>query len=231
MKKFSKDKCVVFDTEYHTYHLNGKRLKSISSFIKSFKNEFNSDLQAEKTAKKLGISKEEVLNKWKQKADLSRKTGNAIHLALEKYVLTKQLTENNEFAKLNTLNAFINDMFETNRLIPIETEYIVYNENYAHQIDLICKDLDNFIYIFDLKTNEEISSNSYGKNMKNELSFLSDSTLIEYFLILNIDKILLKEMDIKGMYLIHLKENDYELIKVPLLDNKQLEIVNKLLTT
>lgn len=229
MKKYSKDKCVVFDTEYHTYHLNGKRLTSLSKFIKHYKNDFDADKMAEKTAKKLGITKEQVLNNWKNKADLSRKTGNVIHSALENYVLTKQFTENNEFSKLNTLNSFINDLFETNRLVPLETEFIVYNEFYAHQIDLIAKDLDDNIFIFDLKTNDEISSNSYGKNMKNELYYLEDSTLIEYYLILNIDKILLKDYKVKGMYLIHLKNDDYEFIKVPELDEKQLTIVKNIL--
>lgn len=229
MKKYSKDKCVVFDTEYHTYHLNVKRLTSISKLIKSYKNEFDSDKMASKIAKKLGITKEQVLTNWKNKADLSRKTGNAIHSALEKYVLTKKITNDSEFSKLNTLNTFINDLFETNRLTPLETEFIVYNEFYAHQIDLIAKDSDNNIFIFDLKTNDEISSNSYGKSMKNELYYLEDSTLIEYYLILNIDKILLKEYNIKGMYIIHLKNDNYEFLKVPDLDLKQLEIVKQIL--
>jgi hypothetical protein len=230
MKKYSKDKCVVFDNEYHTYHLNGKRLTSVSKLIRSYKNEFDSDKMAEKTAKKLGITKQEVLNRWKQKADLSRKTGNIIHSALEKYVLIKQFTNNEEYSKLNTLNSFINDMFESNRLIPIETEYIVYNDFFAHQIDLICKDSDNNVFIFDLKTNEEITSKSYGKSMKNELYLLEDSTLIEYYLILNIDKILIKDFKIKDMYLIHLKESNYEFIKVPELDSKQLDIIRKILS-
>ena len=226
MKKYSKDKCVVFDTEYHTYHLNGKRLISLSKFIKNYKNEFDSDKMATISAKKLGITKQEVLNKWKEKADLSRKTGIVIHSALENYVLTKQFTKNNVFNKLNTLNLFINDFFETNRLTPIETEFIVYNQYYAHQIDLIAKDLDGNVFIFDLKTNDQISSNSYGKTMKNELSYLDDSTLIEYYLILNIDKILIKDYNIKGMYIIHLKNDEYELLKVPDLDSKHLEIIN-----
>ena len=89
MKKYSKDKCVVFDTEYHTYTLDDKvKLKSVTKIISKFKNAFDSDFFAEKVAKRDKKTKEQVLFEWKEKSDKSCEVGTLVHSIIENYILT-----------------------------------------------------------------------------------------------------------------------------------------------
>lgn len=157
--KYSNDKRVVFNNKDHSYFLGKKKLISVTTFLSKFKNKFDSDFHSKRIAKKEGVSQKEILDKWKEKAFKSTEIGTAIHQVFEDYV-------NNKYSKIqgvlkfeiNDIDinylidftkkykvalSFINDFFETKRLIPVCSEMIVYNEKLAGQIDLICKDKDN----------------------------------------------------------------------------------------
>lgn len=107
---------------------------------------------------------------------------------------------------------FINNFFVTKRLIPIHTEYIVYDDNLAGQIDMICSDKKGNYFIIDFKTNEKIETNSYGKKLKGIFSDIDDSTFYHYSLQLSIYKQMF-DKEIKGLYLIHITKENYKLIE------------------
>jgi hypothetical protein len=205
--KYSKDGIVEFNPKYHTYTnlVTGKRLTSVTTFLKNFENVFDSDFFSKKIAKKRGITQEQVLKEWKDKADLSCKVGTDCHYMVEHFILHGEiLTPKNP--KEEIIVKYINDFLVTKRVIPIETEYIVYNDYLAGQVDFIAE--SDGIFIKDFKTNEKIETYSYGKYMLNEFSMFPDSNFYKYSLQLDIYEKLIKE-PIKGKFIIHIKENEY----------------------
>lgn len=228
MKKYSNDKRVVFNPEDHSYFLGEKRLTSVTTFLSRFKNEFDSDYYSKRSAKKEGVTQEEILKRWKDKALKSTTIGTAIHKIFEDYVTNNYCKINGELIfdydidseyliefnkKKKVALSFIYDLFQTDRLIPFATETIVYNAKLAGQIDCLCKDEQDNYYIIDFKTNEKIETNNYGKYYKHELNSIEESTMHTYCLQLSIYKNMLKDLDIKKLYLIHITEEKYQFIE------------------
>lgn len=229
MIKYSEDKKVIFKIDSHEYFLGHKKLKSVTSYLSEFKNEFDSEYWSEKIALRDNKTKEEVLLEWKEKAKKSCEIGTAVHKIFEDYTLKNYALVNNEYVfevpeidltylidykkKAVVSFKFIKDFFDTKRLIPIHSEYIVYNDKLAGQIDMICKDINNNFYILDFKTNSDISYNSYGKSMKHIFSNIGDCNFNHYSLQLTIYTELLKKYTIKDIYIVHIKDDNYHFIK------------------
>jgi len=227
--KYSKNKKVSFDSGTHSYFLKDKKLTSVTTLINKFKNEFDSDFWSKKIAKKENTTQEAILKKWKDKAFKSTEIGTAIHKIFEDYTNVNYCVTNGklefEYNKLNPEFSedfnlkkevslkFINDFFLTKRLIPVESEFIVYNDFLAGQLDMICKDQEGNFYILDFKTNEKIDTYSYGKSMKGIFSHLDDASYFHYCLQLSIYKKMLKEYDIKKIFLVHITAEKYEFIE------------------
>lgn len=230
MIKHSNDKRVVFNTEDHSYFLGKKRLTSVTTFLSKFKNEFNSDFYSKKSAEKEGVSQQEILDRWKAKAVKSTTIGTAIHKIFEDYTLNNYAKVGDSFAfEIDNLNAdyildfeakkkvsfrLLNDFFETKRIIPMQSEVIVYNEKLAGQIDLLAKDKSDNYYILDFKTNEKLETNNFGKYYKGDLNFLEESTMHTYCLQLSIYKNLMKQYDVKKLFIIHITNENYQFIEV-----------------
>lgn len=226
--KYSLDKSVAFDSVSHTYTKNGKKLISVTSFIAKFKNEFDSDYWSNKIALMDNKTQKEVLTEWKEKAKKSCDIGTAIHKIFEEYINGNFAVLNNEIIidfinldidyildfmpKSKVAIQFIKDYFVTKRLIPVYTEFIVYNDFLAGQVDLICKDKDDNFYILDFKTNEKIEINHYNKYLNGVLKDIPDSTFYHYSLQLSIYKQMFKK-EVKGLYLIHITQEKYNFIQ------------------
>lgn len=227
--KYSKDKKVVFNPENHTYFKGNKQLTSVTTLLGKFKNKFDSDHWSKVIAKRENTTQEVILAKWKEKAFKSTEIGTAIHKIFEDYangnysLLYGELDfdfmelKPKYFLDFNYKSIvaidFIKKFFVTNRLIPIESEFIVYNDFIAGQVDMICKDHHGNYYILDFKTNEEIKKNSFGKNMIGCLDFLPDSSYYHYCIQLSVYKELLKPLNIEKLYLVHIKSDGYEFIE------------------
>lgn len=233
--KYSKDKKVSFDPQWHSYTMvGGKKLMSVTTLISKFKNPFDSDYHSKNAAEKRGITQEQVLKEWKEKGDRSREIGTAIHKIFEDYTENKYSYENgvlcfdcmpvkNEYIlefeqKKQVALDFILTFFITGRLTPVYTEYIVYNDFIAGQIDMVCIDKKGNYFILDFKTNAEISKEAYRKKMLKTLSGIDDCTYFHYCLQLSIYKNLISE-HIEKMYIIHIAEN-YKFIECEYLLDK-----------
>ena len=228
--KYSLDKRVSFDSKTHSYFLKSKRLISVTTLLSKFKNEFDSDYWSKIIAKRENKTQEEILSIWKEKAFKSTEIGTAIHKIFEDYTLNNYSILNEElifdynkikedyFLDFNkksiVAKSFIKDFFITKRIVPLFTEYIVYNDDIAGQIDMICKDSKGNYYIIDFKTNEKIVFESYrNKKMLGCLNFIDDSNYFHYCLQLSVYKKLLKDIDINKMFLIHITNEKYHFIE------------------
>jgi ATP-dependent exoDNAse (exonuclease V) beta subunit len=213
--KYSTDGKCEFNPENHTYTVNGKLLKSVTTFISEHKNKFDSEGAAEKYALKHGLEKSLVLSKWKQLGEIACQIGTAVHYVFEHYILHNQILTTGNYGKEKTAVKFICEMFFTDRLIPVATEIIVYDEilGISGTIDCICKNSKNQYFILDWKTNEIIQENNYGKMMLRPFSHIPDCTLYHYSMQLSLYKKLCKEYKIEDIFIVHINHNDYKIIK------------------
>jgi len=212
--KYSKDNVVSFDEKKHVYRINDKKLISVTEYISKYKTYFDSELIAGKYAKKHNLKKEDVLAIWKEKGEKSCIMGSFVHKIFEDYILGNEIEINEEYLKCNIAKKFIDDCFESGRLIPLETEYIVYNDELAGQIDCIVKNTKGDHFILDWKTNSDISYENRWQNMTGKYSHLEDCSFNHYSLQLGLYKQMCKEYEIKDCFIVHLKEDNYEFIKV-----------------
>jgi hypothetical protein len=226
--KYSEDKNVAFNDKSHVYFKKDKQLLSVTTFINQFKNKFDSDYYSKKIALRENKTQDDVLFEWKEKAFRSTEIGTAIHKIFEDYTFNNYSILNDDYVfeipnikeeyfleynnKKKTALLFIKNFFLTQRLKPIYSEYIVYNDFLAGQIDSICVDKENNYYILDFKTNKEIGYNSYGKKMLNTFNFIDDCTYYHYCLQLSIYKSMAK-IHIKKIYLVHITEDKYNFIE------------------
>ncbi len=211
---------LIFNEKYHTYHYDGKKFDSVTTFLKKFNKPFDRDYWANHVAKKQGITQAEVIKMWKEKSDKSCKIGNNVHLFAENVARGKMklgLFGEPEYSivekrRIESVKKFWEDH---NHLIPVEAECKVYNVEYqlAGMIDLVCKDDSEKYYLVDYKTNSSIDPiNKYGDYMLDPVSHLDSCNLNTYSLQLSLYKYMiekLKGIKISGLYLIHLKPKEY----------------------
>lgn len=210
--KYSKDGVVKFDKKSHSYWNGDKRLEGVTTYISRYKNKFDTDSIAEKFAAKNGLNKQNVLDMWKKESEISLENGVAVHELIENYILTSNINLTGKYKKELLANKFINEFFITKRLIPVECEYIVYNNTLASQIDCIAKNLKNEYFILDWKTNKSISNNGYGKYMLPPYSHYPDANLFHYKIQLDLYRSMCTEYRIKECFIVHFDNNDYKLI-------------------
>lgn len=72
-----------FDAETHSYTIDGSPAKGVSKFFHEFEEEFNAKKIAPFSAKKLGITVEEVLEMWEIKKTIGISYGNMLHFTIE----------------------------------------------------------------------------------------------------------------------------------------------------
>jgi ATP-dependent exoDNAse (exonuclease V) beta subunit len=211
--KTSQDKKVIFYEDSHSYYLGDKKLTSVTQHISQFKHPFNSEEIAQKYALKHNMKKEDVLQLWSDKGKKACEIGTFIHAMFEDYINDIIVKTHNDYSKCEIALIAIQELFESKRLIPVETEMIVYNDNYAGQIDCIAKNNKGEHFILDWKTNNKIDKvNPYQKMIK-DYWFLDDCSFNHYSLQLSCYKEMCKEYDIKGCYLVHIKNDGYDVIK------------------
>lgn len=220
MIKYSKDKNVRFNQKNHTYYYGEKKLQSVTSYINNYKIPFDSDKIAESYAIKNNLDKNNVLLNWKLKSELSINIGTSCHKIFEDYINNNEIILNNIYEKELTVNKFIQEIFITNKLIPIETEYIVYNNLLAGQIDCIVKNTKNEYFILDWKTNDKINFTSFrNQKMLPPYDNYDDCNFNHYSLQLSIYKSMLLEYNIKDCYIVHIDNKDYKFIKALIINN------------
>jgi hypothetical protein len=84
-KELAKFNVVKFHDAEHKYFIGEQELTSGTAFVGQFKEKFDSEGQSIKSAKKKGISAEEMLAEWEFKGDFSRTKGTLLHNYAENY--------------------------------------------------------------------------------------------------------------------------------------------------
>jgi len=181
----SKQTIVTLNEETHVYTDNhGKTYISVSQLLGQFQKKFDREGISKMSAKKAGVSQDEILAQWDRKRDDAIDHGNRLHNALELYQKTTQILPENEDL-VATIKSICNDYSSYYRAFP---EEIIFSEE-----DLVAGKTDNrfqltssaksIIDFGDYKTNLSNGiqyTNKYGQYMTGPLSHLQDCNFNKY---------------------------------------------------
>lgn len=224
---------IKYHDEPHVYYIGETKLMSGTAFVGLFKEKFDTEKMAEKSAKKRGISVEEVIAEWDFKGGISRTKGTMLHNFAENYWMNKifpvdtdsyeekypSIIERYEACKLLFIN-FYNDAVKALR--PVAMELVVGDEELGigGMVDCLFWNESTKSYeIWDYKTNKEINMISkYRKRMKAPINFLHECEFEAYSIQLNLYKYIIEKntnIKIGRLWLVHIHEDQekYNLIQ------------------
>lgn len=223
--KYYDEKHQYFDTR------NGKQLISVTTWLKQFQQEFQSDYWSKKKAKEKGISQEEMLTEWDDKRVYGATRGTYVHqAALDmsnnryfKYRIPEEivrLKKEEEFlVETNLLIAQLEEFFKAANIAVVKNELIVGNDEIAGQVDLLAMREDKY-YIIDYKTDLQIEFSTRFGNLKKPFQDMPSTNFSKYTAQLNLYRELLEsavDIKIEKMIIVHLSpSNDtYKLYEIP----------------
>lgn len=226
------DSTISFRVSDHLYIVNGVCLESVTAFVSNCFPKFNAELHAKQKAGALGISVQEVIEKWEQKGKESRDLGTAMHKKIENYYQGIDSTNDDTF---NLFRIFANNI----KLVPYRTEWAVYDWEYklAGTIDFV--DCQNGQYtIYDWKRSDKIiangmpiKTNKYGEKGNYPLEHIDNSPYYHYALQLSLYKFILErnygiKVDKLRLGIFHPTYNKPYLLEVPYLESEINSIFN-----
>lgn len=250
---------ILFIEDSHEYFIDGEQYTSVSEVTHRYKPVTSEQMaencvarwqsEQDETYKYYGMTKEEILAKWKRKSDAACEFGTNVHAFGESmfYFMTGQpekiLPEcESKFTKTgpkptNTheeaVVKFWNDLPEN--YVPVLAETRVFNRNgvkYCGTFDLLLyyiNEMDhsrNGLIIEDYKTNEELYKNIKNQKLLWPFNDLLDQNASYYTLQLSAYQIPLENLGLKTVArrLIWLKpDGTYDHIKIPSLTDRMRE--------
>ena len=206
-KKFQKLK---FKEKTHIYTVDKKEIPSTSSLIKQFYKEFDSDKVSFFVAKKKGVSKQQVLDEWKDINLESIDRGNNVHQFAEDYC--NGLDVKPTCIQTHAVVNFWNNLPAYYELVFVELQMCDEQFWYAGTTDFVLLDnRDGSLVIGDYKTNKDIFK-SYNM-MLHPFDLLEDCPYNHYQIQFSYYQILLEQLGYKisNRLLVWLKhEGGYE---------------------
>lgn len=153
-----------FDEPSHKYWIKGKEgiyLPSVSSLIKNFYEEFDSEIEGPKYAKKRGFATEQVLGAWDGENETAIHKGHKVHLFAEDYCNYIYFGGDklyNPFCKqsLGVVEFWLN---LPEYIVPVAFELRMYHPEYGYSgtADIVCLNMKTGnLIIMDYKTNKEL---------------------------------------------------------------------------
>ena len=229
INKHDRDSYIQFEEEEHKYFLNGKQISiSVTGFIHHFFPQFDSDNMAsrialkrckpETSAKYANMTKEMILEKWKEDGAKASGLGTELHRDIELYF--NDINIENDSVEYSYFKNFLKSPHMEN-LVPFRTEWVIYDEelDLAGSIDMIFRNtLTNTYVIYDWKRSKEIKfKNDYKENGFYPLEHVENCNFWHYSLQLNLYRYLLKKnysLNISSMHLLILHPNNSDFVKI-----------------
>lgn len=249
---------IRFIEKDHKYKINGNLSKySVTSLLKKYTSDFESEKIAKKVSIKQGKPVEDVLKEWEFKKNYSCFKGTEFHKYIEKFLDRKLISLNEKELELFLINEKIDNVddkkiFYKNNMKNMVGNFIKfydwYDKNYnflksefvvGDPESKICGTIDNLsvnkntnnLSILDYKTNKEIKNKGFkGQKMLMELSHLEDCELTKYSLQLHIYKYIIEKntsFKVDNLHIIWFPEEEDYQLITPLNLEKEAEIVIK----
>lgn len=249
---------IRFIEKDHKYKINGNIANySVTSLLKKYTSEFDSNKIAKNVAIKQNRRVEDVLKEWDYKRNYSCLKGTEFHKYVENFLNRKfvELDEKSfhEFLlseKSNDIESKKQTYIKTFKqmIISFLNFYKWYDENYYFLKSEfvvgdfesgVCGTIDNLSFhkkdktlaILDYKTNQNIKSEGFkGKKLLNEMSHLDDCELVKYSIQLHVYKYILEKntnFEVKNLHIIWFPENGNYKLIEPLSLEKEAELIIK----
>ena len=219
----NRDKDIVFDSETHKYIINNDgKYTSVTTWVHSNFEAFNSDEVIDKMmkgsnwskSKYFGKTKEEIAQEWFENGKESSNLGVDLHYHIELFMnqeTGKDKPTHNDLLEAYYKHPLVFDAFVENcpiewgyfidfvkyypNFVPYRSEWMVYHDNIkiCGTIDMVYENDDGTLNIYDWKRCKSITKYSYGKNSINpKMSNIPDCNYFHYLLQLNLYKFILE---------------------------------------
>ena len=195
---------ITFKEGNHSYSTtlpSGRMLNydSVTTIVSKYFPKFDSEKIVPYSAKKLGITVEEVLEKWRKTGEEASRFGTRVHECCEDVLLGRSLRNSPENEKEKAIFPYViataKKVGEAVDVLGIEK--LVFNEKLqiAGSIDLFARSKKDGSYlILDWKTNKEITTtNKYGEIGLPPIEHLEDTSFNHYALQLSLYHYLLEK--------------------------------------
>ena len=229
-----------FYEQSHKYIENDIEFTPVTYFLKSFQPYVDWDKEAEKKAKKLKITKEELLKQWEDKRNKAAEKGTKFHKRMEnKYVSDEQVIVDNTACVVSSI-ATIEGVKDDNSMKlennTVYSEKMIWSPKYkiCGTADLV-EVVDGKINVKDYKTNEKLDFESWkhpilgSKKLKMPVQHLDDCNGSLYQLQINIYMYMLlqqnRHLKLGKMEILHIvfDPEDEEQFKIVTHDVKNLQ--------
>jgi len=240
LNSHKRDSRITFDEEPHVYYVDKKPYSlSVTSFIKTFFEEFDADSvinknyhkwQANTLSKYYGLSVNQIKTSWKKISDNALAFGSKLHKDIELfYNEIDVVNDSPEFHYFLNLHNKIKE-----KCVPYRTEWMIFDEDIkmAGSVDVCYTNKKDNLLIFDWKRSKKIQKNNDFRKGKYPLNHLDDTNYWHYALQLNMYKYILEnkyEKIVSGLYLVclHPNQEDYKLISVPDLQREVIKMIER----
>lgn len=200
---------LYFDEATHTYRLNNKMLKSVSSIVASQFKGFNPKAAAMGVAKSaggnpespyFGMNADAIMKQWADTGKEARDQGTALHAQIEDYYRygKQPFSETREWKQFQQ---FVQDHPDW---MCIGNEMRVHNQNVAGTIDAVF-DTPNGVVLVDWKRTKAMDFSGYGMG-KNHMKFAADCNYTKYSLQLSCYKAL-APFEVAGCFIVQFHPN------------------------
>lgn len=213
---------IKFYEKSHKYKIGTTELTSVTTFLKDYFSPFDVDKIAKIKAmiSRRSGEKGKGVRYWKASWKASAEHGTRVHRALEEFILYKETrSEYLEVFDAKKIDRGIN--FIKDNILGVERapEKIIFDEELglAGTIDLMVKNKDGTISLFDWKTNNKISFTAYrNQKAKEPINDLPDCNWTKYSLQLCLYAYMLERQGykIKDLTLVHLADDYVKPLKV-----------------
>ncbi len=221
-KTYTQDNKFKFVADTHVYTYGTDVYTSVTTFLQRFHKPFKMDYWAEIKAAERGITKDEILNEWKETNLKSTIIGSALHEHIEYYFKGIYTPLTNNMDLIRRINKF-NIIFAQKlyKLTPVVFEQKIFSKRLriAGTIDSIFI-YEGKIYIIDWKSNKSLKTDDHPKGKYEKLlkpfNKFYKNELNEYSIQLSLYALILSEIGIKvdDMFLVHIPdEGDAKIYK------------------
>lgn len=231
-----RDSRLIFDPESHTYYIDGRPLKSVTTLVEECFPQFDALYWAHRKAPQEGLTPEELMAKWEAEACRARDLGTTMHDKIERYYLGEDSGDDTDAYRLFRCFAAVN------RLYPFRTEWRIYLEEYgiAGTLDFLERTPDGTYNIYDWKRSRKLinrfgmveATSPFRKTGLHPISHLPDCSYYHYALQVSVYRYILEQkygINVNKMRLgvFHPSYSGYYIVDLPYLRNEVISILER----
>ena len=210
LKTYDDDPNFHFDEPSHTYTYGDAIFTSVTTFLSRFHKPFDKEFMSKRSAEKRGITQEEILKEWQDKADRACELGTEVHLWIENYfngIFQKIPTDLEIIDRINKFNViYAKSLYELD-FVKAEQRIFSRNKLIAGMIDSLFIYRGN-VFIIDHKTNGKMTTDDDTKYNKLLYPFSEywENSLNEYSIQQSLYSLILEEVgiEVKACYLLYI---------------------------